>query len=148
LPRLESAEVKDILSGKSGRLTGVDAVEENGAALMRLRFDRILSDDSTKCDSWATLDPSLHGAVIAYAQHRSWGTMKGRVEYQTSISDVAYPKRIQEENTTNDGDVIFRRTILLGVPRPCTLSADKFRLEAFGLVAPNSDPPPSGQSAR
>ena len=59
--------IADILAGKNSRLTGFSWVETAGKRLLRLDFDRLLTDVDEYCRGFAILDPSNRWAVVNWS---------------------------------------------------------------------------------
>jgi len=147
-----SAKMRDLINGPSGWLKSLAAVEVNGKQYVRLSFDRQFSYTHKLYPCWAIVDPHFHWAITQYEQQDEAIIFRATVEYQPEITDIAFPKRIVEEELDLVGDKIGTSTMDFSKPQRCYATAQDFTLQAFGLEPPKSGfdlgaPPPATQDS-
>jgi len=126
---------------KSGEITlkSSTVVGLNGKTKVRFDCDRVFKAGPKPGTyaGWVIVDPSFHWAVQSYEQHNPAGGMRREtIEYNPSISDVAFPKRIVEEDFGWYERPALQMVINFDDPQPSQAVAKDFTLESFGLEPP------------
>jgi hypothetical protein len=119
---------------------------------VRFDFERVFAGSHKPYPCWAILDPAFHWAVRSYEQHFVSGMRIASTEYNPEVADVAFPKRIVEQELGFRRELQTKLVAVYQNPQPSHAVAREFTLEDFGLQPPKSGIQPladvtlSGQS--
>ncbi|HEY2584881.1 MAG TPA: hypothetical protein VGI81_03835 [Tepidisphaeraceae bacterium] len=116
-------------------------VDVDGKKCIRLDFDLIWrSTRAPRTDlypGWVVIDPSFHWAVRAYQKYNGGREMRrASIEYNPTITDVAFPKRIVEEDFGSNEKPGSQSVMDFEDPTPSHAVAKDFSLESFVTVTP------------
>jgi hypothetical protein len=125
-------------------ITAVSTVDLDGHRCVRFDCERVSKSGPRRGTDLepVVVDPSCHWAVRSY-ERRVRGVLQRRVsnEYNPAITEVAFPKRIEEgfpQNYKREGRLWMQETMEFEDPKPSHAVASEFRLESVGLATPHA----------
>ncbi|HLL90140.1 MAG TPA: hypothetical protein VK324_12635 [Tepidisphaeraceae bacterium] len=127
------------IDGDLGRVKSAEPiVKAEGRTHVRIVFDQFagVPRQPFPYPAWVVLDPGRHWAVVAFDRQDNLGGVRGTVEYQPDITDVAFPKKLVQETYDLTGNVVKSSVLEFNRPEPCELGPEGFHLEAFGIEVP------------
>jgi tetratricopeptide (TPR) repeat protein len=145
---LDGYRLPALIAGIGGQLKSVTSVQVDGKTMVRLDFDRLFEHSHKPYPGWAIVDPSFHWAVKSYEVNYGDRIDTGTVEYRAEITNVAFPRRILDQELNPLRILRHSRKFDFQMPRPSDASAREFMLEDFGLKAPSSAVHPRGLSGK
>jgi hypothetical protein len=138
---LGAARLKDLVNGDAGVLRSVEPVTIDGKQLVRLNFDRKFNYTHKLYSGWALIDPDMHWAIVQYEQQDEALVYSATIDYQPDVVQVAFPKRIVQDEKDLTGGLVARTILDFSKPQPCSAQPKDFTLEAYGLEPPKSGVP-------
>lgn len=125
------------------KVASVGTVTLNGKTCVRFNCERAVRSGPHPViyPGWVVLDPSFHWAVRSYEDGVTGGNVRRvSIEYNPVLVEVAFPKRIVQDDIGRRGHPWMRTELEFEDPKPSHAAAEDFTLASFGLAAPLSRP--------
>lgn len=140
---LDGSSLLGLMENGALKIKTVSNVDVGGRQCIRIDCDQIWNSARTNRISLypgvVVIDPSFHWAVRSYEQDNGGGgRRRASIEYNPTITEVAFPKRIVQEDVVGHDRVSLRMVMDFEDPRPSHAVAKDFTLESVGLERPLS----------